>query len=285
MKKILIVAIIGILTISLIGCDIKSKEKSVVNKEENITQTDDNVKNTKTNDENKKLNSNKLVDEKVDLDDATDINIDICTAKVSIKSYDGEEVKITGNLSEKSDGIDVNKNDNKIKIVEKRYYGFMGSTTNTKDNDSKFDILVPSKFKGNFIFKQRGGITDIEGIKVENIDLSSGAAKLKCEDIRFDKLNLNLGVAEVDLNLNEKCGDIVINGGVGEANIKIAEVGGNLTYKGGVGIGKITIPENSPVKFVTQSGVGTCDIEAKTSGEDKYTFDLKVGIGSISVQN
>ena len=53
MKKILIVAIIGILTISLIGCDIKSKEKSVVNKEENITQTEDNVKNTKSNDENK----------------------------------------------------------------------------------------------------------------------------------------------------------------------------------------------------------------------------------------
>ena len=64
MKKILIVAIIGILTISLIGCDIRSKEKSVVNKEEKNDQTDNNVKNTKSNDEDLNSNNTKLIDEK-----------------------------------------------------------------------------------------------------------------------------------------------------------------------------------------------------------------------------
>ncbi|BCZ44269.1 hypothetical protein psyc5s11_03360 [Clostridium gelidum] len=284
MNKVLIVAIIGILTISFIGCDIKSKEKSVGNKEENITQTDDNVKSAQANDESENLNGNKLIDEKVALDDATDINIEICAAEVSIKSYDGEDVKITGKLSEKSKGIDINKNGNKIEIIEKDYK-VRGFIMDSENNSSKFNILVPLKLKGDFEFKQGAGTTDIEGIKVKNINISGGATKLKCEDIRFDKLNLNLGAAKVGLNLNEKCGDIVINGGVGEVNIKMAEVGGNLTYKGGVGIGNITIPENSPVRFVTQNGVGKCEVKAKTSGKDTYTFDLKVGAGSISVRN
>jgi len=284
MKKILIVAIIGILTISLVGCDNRSKEKSVINKENNITQTEDNAKNDKSDDGNKNSNNNKLIDEKIALADATDINIEICAAEVSIKSYDGDEAKITGKISDNSEGIDVNKNGNKIGIVEKGYKA-IGSIINIGDNNSKFNILVPSKFKGNFVFKQGAGASDIEGIKVENIDITGGAGEIKCRDIRFDKLNLNSAVGEVDLNLTEKCGDIVINGGVGEVNIKMVEVGGNLIYKGSVGSGNITIPKDSPVKFITQNGVGKCENKAKTSGKETYTFDLKVGVGEINVRN
>ena len=267
MKKVLIITFIGILTISLIGCDINSKVKGAI-----------------SNDESNNSSSNKLIDEKVTLDDATDINIEICAAEVSVKSYDGEEVKMTGKLSDRSKGIDINKKDNKIGIVE-RGYEPIGSIINTEEDNSKIDILVPSKFNGNFVFKQGAGKSDIEGIKVKDIDITGGAGELKFGDIRFDKLNLNSGAGKVDLNLNEKCGDILINGGVGEVNIKMAEVGGNLVYKGGVGSSNITIPENSPVKFVTQKGIGECKIDAKTSSEGTYTFDLKVGVGSIKVRN
>ena len=65
----------------------------------------------------------------------------------------------------------------------------------------------------------------------------------------------------------------------------MAEVGGNLKYKGGVGSTDITIPKNSPVKFVVGKGLGNCNIDAKTSGEETYTFDLKVGVGSINIRN
>lgn len=267
MKKVLILPIIGILIISLMGCDINSK-----------------LKNNKSNDESANINSNKPIDEKVALDDATNISIDICAGEVSIKSYDGDEVKITGKLSEKSKGIDINKNGDKIEIIEKGYKG-IGFGINTDDNISKIDILIPSKLKGDFIFKQEIGASNIEGIKVKNIDISGGAGELKCRDIRFDNFSLNSGVGEVDLNLNEKCGDIVINGGVGETNIKMAEVGGNLVYKGGVGSSNITIPENSPVKFIAEKGIGECEVDAKTSGKETYTFDLKVGVGSIKIHN
>lgn len=267
MKKVSILAFIGILTISLIGCGINSKLKSTI-----------------SNDKSNDLSNNRSIDKKIVLDDASDINIDVCAAEVSIKSYDGEEVKITGRLSKNSEGIDINKNSNVIGIVEKGYK-IMGSIINTENNISKFDILVPSKFKGNLIFNQGAGTSVIEGIKVKNIDITGGAGELKCENIKFDKLNLNSGVGKVDLNLNEKCGDIIINGGVGEVNIKMAEVGGDLIYEGGVGSSDITIPENSPVRFITQKGIGECKIDAKTSGKGTYTLDLKVGVGSISVHN
>lgn len=34
------------------------------------------------------------------------------------------------------------------------------------------------------------------------MDIKGGVGKLKCENIKFDKLNLNLFVGEVDLNLD-----------------------------------------------------------------------------------
>ncbi|AOR25181.1 DUF4097 family beta strand repeat-containing protein [Clostridium taeniosporum] len=267
MKKVLILAIVGIVLISSIGCNINSK-----------------TKNTISNQENETLNKNKVIDEKINLDNATDIDIEICAAKVSIKNYDGEEVKVTGELSEKSKDLDINKNGNKIQIIEKRDK-LKGLDMDAESNGSKFDILVPSKFNGNFVFEQGAGTVDIEGIKVKNIDISGGSVKSKCEDIKFDKLNLDSGAGNFDLNLKEKCGDIKIKGGVGKLNLKMAEVGGNLKYEGGVGDIDITIPVNSPVKLLAEKGLGHCNIDAKTSGEETYTFDLEVGVGLINVRN
>lgn len=265
MKKILILAILGIILISSVGCDTK-------------TQT------TISNKESKISNENKLVDEKINIENATDIDVEIYAAQVSIKSYDGEEVKVTGKLSQKSDGLDVKRNGYEIQIIEKQYKS-SGLDMNGEKNISRLDILVPSKYKGNFKFDQGAGILDIEDIKAKNIDISGGSIKSKCENIKFDKLNLESGASKFDLNLKEKCGDIKINGGVGKLKLNMAEVGGNLEYEGGVGDIDIIIPENSPVDIITEKGDGQYNITAKTSDEKQYTFDLSVGIGSINVGN
>ena len=265
MKKILILAIVGIVLILSIGCNTK-KQTIISDKESKIS------------------NENKLVDEKINLENATDIDVEIYAAQVSIKSYDGEDVKVTGKLSQKSDGLDVRRNGHEIQIIEKQYKS-SGLDMNSEKNISKFDILVPSKFKGNFKFDQGAGILDIEGIRAKNIDISGGSVKSKCEDIKFDRLNLESGASEFNFNLKEKCGDIKINGGVGKLKLKMAEVGGNFEYEGGVGDIDIIIPKNSPVKILTEKGVGHCNINAQTSGEGTYTFDLSVGIGSINVRN
>ncbi|MBZ9692404.1 MULTISPECIES: DUF4097 family beta strand repeat-containing protein [unclassified Clostridium] len=267
MKKLLILAILGIVLISSVGCNTNSKTKT-----------------TTSNQESETLNENKVIDEKINLDNATDIDVEIYAAQVSIKSYDGEEVKVTGKLSQKSDGLGVKRNGHEIQVIEKEYKSSR-LDMNGEKNISRLDIMVPSKFKGNFKFDQGAGILDIEGIKAKNIDISGGSVKSKCEDIKFDKLNLESGASEFDLNLKEKCGDIKINGGVGKLKLKMAEVGGNLEYEGGVGEIDIIIPKNSPVNIVTEKGDGHYNINAQTSGEEKYTFDLSVGIGSINVRN
>ncbi|AGX43536.1 DUF4097 family beta strand repeat-containing protein [Clostridium saccharobutylicum] len=267
MKKILFLAISGILVILFIGCGINFKDRRNAN-----------------NNGSKNSGNSNFVNQNLAVDNVTDIDIQLCASKVSVSSYDGDEVKITGELSDKSKGIDINRNNNKIEVVEKGYE-FFDSKIGSEDNGSNLEILVPSKIKEHFSFNQGAGEADIKGIIVKNMDIKGGAGKLKCENIKFDKLNLNSSVGEVDLNLDQKCGDIVINGRVGELNLNMAEVGGNLIYKGGVGKSNITIPKNSPVKFITSKGVGGCDINAKTSGEDIYTFDLRVGVGSITVQN
>ncbi|GAA0077003.1 hypothetical protein UT300005_13810 [Clostridium sp. CTA-5] len=273
MKKVLILTIAGILLISSIGCKSNSKTKDTTSNQE-----------IETLNEKKVVDKKKVIDEKINLDNVTDIDIEICAAKASIKSYDGEDIKVTGELSEKSNDIDINKDGNKIQIIEKRDKS-KDLDIDVENDGSKFDILVPSKFKGNFIFKQGAGTADIEGIKVKNIDITGDSVKAKCEGIKFDKLNLSSGAGEFDLNLKEKCGDIDISGGVGKLKLKMAEVGGNLKYQGGVGDIDIKIPKNAPVKLLAGNGVGRCNIAAKTSGEETYTFDLEVGVGSINVRN
>lgn len=291
MKKLLILGIIGILTISILGCNTNYSADNVKSNDESInvsTDISNNSNSDKSNDENGdgdiNISSNETIDKKIPLGDATNIDVEIGAAVVSVKGYDGDEVKISGKLSEKSKGMNINKNENKIHIVEKGYE-ISKSFKNTEDDTSKIDILVPMKFKENFRYKQGVGKSYIEGIKVKNINITGGTGELKCEDIKFDKLDLDSGVGKVDLDLKEKCGDIDIKGDVGETNVKMAEVGGDLKYQGGVGSSNITIPKDSPVKFVTEKGVGSCKVNAKTSGEGTYTFDLKVGVGSINVRN
>lgn len=291
MKRILVLGIISIITLSIIGCDVNTNtQNSKSNYESNNVSTEistsaDNSDNktATTGDTSITINGNEAINEKIALEEINDVNIEISAAKVSIKAYDGEEIKITGKLSEKSKGMIINKKNSKFEIIEKGY-NVVGSF-NSNDDKSIVDVLFPSKFKGNFTFKQGAGLADIEGLKVKDIDISGGAGKLQCNEVKFDKLNLNSGVGMVDLNLNEKCGDIAINGSIGETNIKMAEVGGNLKYRGGVGNVNITIPKNSPVKFDVEKGVGSCKIDAKTSSEQTYTFDLKAGVGSINIRN
>lgn len=292
MKKLLIIGIISIITLSIVGCDVNSSaensksnyENQSISAETTASADSSDNKSVTTGDASININSNDTINEKIALDEVNNINIEISAAKVSIKAYDGEEIKITGKLSEKSKGMIIDKKGTKFEIVEKGYDS-TGSFINNKNDKSIVDVLIPTKFNGEFAFKQGAGVADIEAIKVKDMNILGGAGELKCNDIKFDKLTLNSGVGKIDFDLKDKCGDMEINGAVGETNIKMAEVGGNLKYRGGVGSINITIPKNSPVKFDVEKGVGSCKIDAKTSGEQTYTFDLKAGVGSINIRN
>lgn len=129
MKKILILGIIGIIALSTVGCAVNSStQNSKSNYESKSTSTEkatsadssDN-KSVTTGDASININSNATIDEKIALEEVNNINIEISAAKVSIKAYDGEEIKITGKLSEKSKGMIIDKKGTKFEIVEKEY--------------------------------------------------------------------------------------------------------------------------------------------------------------------
>lgn len=293
MKKLLILGITAILTLSFIGCTNNSKSENIRNNDESkiVSNDTNNTSKDKTSDNVDNANSNKIVDKKIAVEDATNINISVNAAIITIKVYDGDEIKVTGKLSENSTDIDLDKHSSTIELIEKgtKISKFLPTMTNDQNQKdvSTLDILIPLKFNGNFQFIQGVGTSNIEGLNVKNLDIYGGTGYIKCEDIVFNKLNLKTGAAKTDFKLNKKSGDMIIEGGVGEINITMAEVGGNLKYSGGVGKLDVKIPENSPVKFEKNSGsgLGAFKLNAKTSSEEKYTFDLKVGVGSIDIHN
>lgn len=168
MKKVLFIAIVGILSISLIGCANNFKAKD-----------------TLSNKDNQNLSNDYILDKKVAIENATNIDIEICAAQVKVESYDGDNIKISGKLSENSKGLDINNNSDTLEIIEKGYEAFK-SIVNFGDNNSKIDISIPSNFKGNLVFKQGAGTSQIKGLNVKNADISGGAGELKCSDIVFD---------------------------------------------------------------------------------------------------
>lgn len=293
MKRILILVITTILTVSFMGCNDNLKSESTRNDDEsksvssdvNNTSSDTESKNGEDANNSESESNSKIVDQKIAVEDATDIEIAVSIADVTIKAYDGDEVKVTGKLSENSNGIDLNKSGNKIKMIEKSKTITKLFNVRKQDEISKLDILIPSRLNGKFELEQGVGTVSVDGMSFKNINITGGTGDFKCNDIVFDKLNFISGVGNAAINLNKKCGDMTIDGGVGDLKIEMSEIGGNITYKGGVGNLDIKIPENSPIKFEKNKGVGDCKINAKTSDEGAYTFNLKIGVGSINIHN
>lgn len=215
------------------------------------------------------------------------IDIEINYGDINIIGYDGNEVVVTGtgnggdkNMTVKSDGEKITIKDTSNGSISINLFG-----NNGVNNGTKVDIKIPYSFAGDLDFSYGAGDTYINDVKCKTLKVEGGAATLDIENIVFEKLDLTAGVGETNIILKEKCGDINISGGVGDITVDLAEVGGNLTFEGGVGDAKIRIPENSPVYFDSDAGVGTTKLTAKTSGENLYKFKLSLGVGDVKVFN
>lgn len=230
------------------------------------------------------LNNNVIedIDEKVKIEELNRINISMNFAKIDIVQSDSNEVEIVSksnsnvktkiNIEKDKDLLNIEEEKNKVAI-------------NSSNRGREISIKIPKQYKGDVTLNYGAGEVHVSDVSMNNFKINGGAGELSIDKAKFNNMELNQGVGESNINLEEKCGDIVINGGVGEINLTMEEVGGNLRYKGGVGEANISIPKNSPVYFQTKSGIGSCDVKAITSGENKYLFDLLVSIGSVTVNN
>lgn len=258
MKKGLIFLISSVICISLVGCNVKFGIE----------------------DRNKSEYAGESIQQSESIEGVNKINIDMEVSEVNVVYYDGNSVQVEGTLGNSSRGLNINKNQDEITINE----DVNKSTMLINNVGSKFDIKIPNSYNGDFDFMFGVGDCTIKGIKGNNIKIKAGVGRLVIKDIGFNNLTLNSGVGDTDLDTIEKTGNIDVKGGVGDIDIKLGEVSGNLKYNGGMGDTTIIIPVDSPVKINSTSGLGDCKVTAKTSGDD-YTFDVKLGVGSLKISN
>lgn len=261
MKKMIIVTVlIGILGMTLTSCNVEfgveSRNSSV--SAENVSKT-------------------------ISIDNIDSIDISMGAANINIVEIEGNDVTVdfvgTSKLSEKTI---VEKENNTIVIEEKAYKTSWGFGDNTFA-DRKVTIGIPSSYTKDIYLEYGAGNVSVKNINVNELQVAGGAGNLDIKNIVFAELGLEQGVGNTDIDLSEKCGNINVEGGVGNLTLRISEVGGDLTCEGGVGDTKIYIPDQSPVQIKTLSGIGKADINANTSGENTYKFDLSIGVGSLSV--
>ncbi|VYU22221.1 DUF4097 family beta strand repeat protein [Clostridium tertium] len=207
------------------------------------------------------------------------MKIDVSDVKVIY--HDGSNVEITGELSSYSKGVDVNKSGSTFQIVEEAK-----KTGNLGVNDySELLIKIPRSFNGDFKLDFGVGSFNVRDLVLNNVEINSGVGEVSLDEISFNKLDLESGVGSVSLVTKEKSGDIYIEGGVGEVNVELGDINGNLKFDGGIGSADIKVPVDAPIRINTKSGLGEANVSAKTSNEGKYTFDLNVGLGEVTVRN
>ncbi len=213
-----------------------------------------------------------------------DIDIEIHASNVNINSVDSSDFTITCRGSSSFvDKTTIDVIGNTLNIKEHGINSSINLGFFNKSTSREIIINVPKDFNKDLELHGGAGNISINGININKLKVEGGAGNLTLKDIVFQELKLEQGVGNTTIDLSSKCGDIDIDGGVGNLSITFVEVGGDLTYDGGVGKTVISIPNNSPVKLDTSTGIGSIDINAKTSGEDIYTFDLNVGVGNLIV--
>lgn len=287
-KTLLVVSALVLSTTILAGCNIRFGITSRENKHNNIVDFIDNVTSNGFNVDNSSNTSSAQYTEdlhkSIPAEGIKKLDISILASEVTIKSISGNDITLdcTGSSNIVKETT-YDKSRDTLFIEEK---GVNSSNFNGFGNNAgrKVIIGIPESFNGDAIISCGAGNIVINDATFKSLVLKGGAGELTLSNIFFDTLSLEQGMGETGITLNEKCGDMNISGGIGEFYLKLAEVGGNLTYSGGIGEATIDIPDNSPVKILTKSGIGETNIFATTSGENTYTFDLSVGIGSLTVK-
>lgn len=260
MKKILAAIMVGVLAIGVVGCDVE-------------------IGSRKRNGGNR---SGESINESISISDTKKVNIELGASEAKIYYYEGDNIEVTGVLGSFTEEVIVENRGTESYVTEKS----SSRNLNFNDNDvSKLEIKIPKKYEGNMRLSLGVGKCNVDNISVSDWKIESGVGTLVVNNCTFDKLDLDCGVGNVDIKTSGKTGDIDIDGGVGNVTLILEEVGGDLEYDGGMGNTTIKIPENSPVRIDSESGLGKSKITARTSNEGTYKFDLNMGVGNLEVTN
>lgn len=288
-KSLLIISALALSATLFTGCGVRLGITSRENKHNKLVEFIDNtVSNGITIGDNSNNTPSKLYNEdlhqKISIDGINNLDISILASDVTIKAISGDDVTLdcTGSSSiVKSTSFEKSRDTLVIQENGLNSINFNGFNSST---GRKVLIGIPESFIGDATITCGAGSVTINDSTFKSLVVEGGAGELNLSNIIFNDLSLEQGMGETTIDLNGKCGDMDISGGMGEFYLKLVEVGGDLTYSGGMGEATIDIPDNAPIKLITDTGLGDTNISATTSGENTYVFDLSVGMGSLTVK-
>lgn len=240
---------------------------------------------------NNKSSNGKIYEENLNkafpIANVSNIAVEICASNVTVEAVAGNDFTIscTGKSSIVTD-TEVTLNSSTIKVKENsiKNSGFnLGLPQVTMGR--KVIIGIPENYTGDISVVCGAGNLKLSKLNSSSLQIEGGAGNLTIDDIQFSNLALSQGVGNTDISLKRKSGNMDIDGGVGNLTLNLQEVGGNLTYEGGVGNTKIYVPENAPINFDTETGLGHCTVTAKTSSKTDYIFSISVGVGDLVISN
>lgn len=285
-KTLLTISALVISATLLAGCNVRFGITSRENKSNTLGGFIDSVTDSGINSSNNSSSALYTEDVQKNLSTAGIINIDISilASDVTIKAISGNDVTLSCTGSSKLVKETSFESKNKTIYIQEKGVNSLNINGLNNSYTRKVTIGIPASFKGDAIISCGAGTIVIDDVAFKSLFVKGGAGELTLSNITFEDLILEQGVGETTINLNKKCGNMDISGGLGEFALKLSEVGGDLTYIGGIGEATIDLPDNAPVKLLTKAGLGETNIYANTSGENTYTFDLRIGIGSLTVK-
>lgn len=146
-----------------------------------------------------------------------------------------------------------------------------GSTLKVKEEGSK------SLFQDNT--QAKIVITVPTQVTLNQIDLDINLGSNKIENITVDKLELNGGIGNIDINNLTVQNEIEIDGAAGKLTIKNSQLR-NLDLD--IGIGELEMSAEILGNSKIDSGAG--NIQLELMGEkDQYTITTKTGIGNMTL--
>lgn len=265
MRKFISITLALALTTLLAGCGVKF---GIENRNDNNSNRDS-------------VNSGEKVNISESMNDINKLDIRIDVSNIKINYYDGSNIEISGDLSKYSRGVRTEKSSNKLIIIEES----KNNKSINEDYSSNLTINVPRNFNGDFEFNFGVGECEVNELELNNVNINNGVGELSLNEISFNKLDLESGVGSTTLNTSKKTGAITIKGGIGETKVSLGDINGDLKFDGGMGSATIKVPVDAPISISSTSGLGEARIKAKTSGEEKYHFDISVGIGEVEITN
>lgn len=221
----------------------------------------------------------------IDIEKVSNLNVDSGIGEFVIESSDEFKV-VAQNVSEK---YECKVENGTLKIVDKTKANFKFNDNNAP----KITIYVPESFYFNTVNLDLGvGETRISSLKAEKIDIDCGAGELNIEYIEArEKISIDGGVGEFTIK-DSVMNDLDFDAGVGESNIT-SKLTGKCEIDTGVGQTRINLIDfdESNGKITVSKGLGEIRVNGKSAKtEDSFgngnenIIKISGGVGEIKVE-